>query len=185
MSMSWNVNWPMVIAAILFLEGHLKESRWRKTNHISTGCVGFPFKIQGETLWKQNVGTIQNLYRQSTRLKSWEAKNSKLGNSLVAFFGLKHVNKWEYWDGIFFSKHDPQKFVWNIKTPDSKQFCSFWKRAPRTNKWNSSRPETCLLKRQQLLPSRCYMRELIEKCCPQEFGLYMISANIAKVTKDG
>ena len=84
-----------------------------------------------------------------------------------------------------FSKKDPRKFGWNFKSPDSKQFCSFWKRAPRTNKWNSSRPETCLLKRQQLLPSRCYMRELIEKCCPQEFGLYMISANIAKVTKDG
>ena len=174
----------MVIAAILFLEGHLKESQWRKTNHISTGCVGFPFKIQGETLWKQNVGTIQNLYRQSARLKSLEAKNSKLGNSLVAFLvkickqmGILRWNR--------FSKKDPRKFGWNIKSPDSKQFCSFWKRAPRTNKWNSSRPETCLLKRQQLLPSRCYMRELIEKCCPQEIGLYMISANIAKVTKDG
>ena len=43
-----------------------------------------------------------------------------------------------------FSKKDPRKFGWNIKSPDSKQFCSFWKRAPRTNKWNSSRPETCL-----------------------------------------
>jgi hypothetical protein len=36
------------------------------------------------------------------------------------------------------------KFRGNIETPDWKQVCSFGKRAPCTNKWNSSRPKTYL-----------------------------------------